>query len=353
MDIGPDICKRMHMSPARTSIQIIGHGLAGAILAETLSAAGFMVSVWDDGGLSSSQVAAGLYTPLTGRRLIASWALDEALPVLNRFYPELETATGTRFFYPQNSLRIFRNAAEREEWQTRGDKRFTRAVDCATLPFNCPFGGCEIVGGGWVDLPLMLDALSQRRKDKGEWGKRSDADITIRAEGVRAADNPLWKEVGWRNAHGDILTLRIPGLPEDRVYHFGKFLVPLGGQRFRCGATYAWDQTSATPLASGREELETVLRDVLQLPYEVIDHRAGIRSVALSRVPIAGAHPEQKDQWIFNGFGSKGVLMAPWMAARLLACLQGKEDLPKETQAKRRILRQRDRARHPAKNNSG
>lgn len=331
------------------SIQIIGHGLAGAILAETLSAAGFHLSVWDDGGESSSQVAAGLFTPLTGRRLIASWALDQALPVLNRFYPELEKTSGARFFYPQNSLRIFRNAEELKEWQTRGDTRFTLPLDHAPLPFKCPFGGCEIIGGGWVDVPVMLAVLEQRRKTKGEWGKMGEADITIWAEGVRASDNPLWKEVGWRNAHGDILTLRIPGLPEDRIYHFGKFLVPLGEQRFRCGATYAWDQTSAIPLERGREELERALRDVLQLPYEVIDHRAGLRPVALSRVPIVGAHPEQKNQWIFNGFGSKGVLMAPWMAARAAACLQGNGDLPKETQATRRILRQRDRNRHPAK----
>ncbi|MDF3130358.1 FAD-dependent oxidoreductase [Kiritimatiellaeota bacterium B1221] len=325
------------------SIQIIGHGLAGAILTETLSEAGLRVSVFDDGGTSSSQVAAGMFTPITGRRLIPSWSLEQALPAVNQFYPTLEKQLGTSFFHPLSTVRIFRNEKEQTEWKQKRDKGFTKALNTGELPFQSPFGACEIVGGGWVDLPCMLEGLKQRRLQKKEWGEFESPDITIWAEGVRAADNPLWKDVGWRNAQGDILTLKIPGLPEDRIYNFGKFLVPLGNQTFRCGATYAWDETSPEPRKAGREELETVLGSVLTLPYEILDHRAGIRPVAVARVPVAGPHPEDSDQWIFNGFGSKGVLMAPWMAECVLNKILRGEDLPKETQSIRRILRQRDR----------
>src|SRR5690606_14091604 len=107
------------------SIQIIGHGLAGAILAETLSAGGFPLAVFDDGGLSSSRVAAGMYTPLTGRRLIPSWSLEEALPVVNRFYPALQKILDTAFFHPQSTYRIFRSPEEREEWERNQGNGFT------------------------------------------------------------------------------------------------------------------------------------------------------------------------------------------------------------------------------------
>lgn len=336
---------------ALPTIQIIGHGLAGAILAETLSASGLKVSVWDDGGTASSRVAAGMFTPLTGRRLIPSWSLEEALPVVTRFYPALEKALDCRFFYPLPTYRIFRREDERAEWERDRENGFTKPLHMGALPFRAPFGGCEIRGGGWVDLPKMLDALIARRKAKNEWGRTEDPEITVWAEGVRASENPLWKDVGWRNAQGDILTLRIPELAEDRIYNFGKFLVPLGNQLFRCGATYAWDETSPQPREQGRLELEADLQSVLKLPYEVVGHEAGIRPVAVARVPVAGPHPEQSDQWIFNGFGSKGVLMAPWMAERLLTCIRDRIPLPGETQASRRMRRQRDRAKTSEKKN--
>lgn len=334
------------MSPPRTSIQIIGHGLAGAILAETLSDAGLRVRVWDDGGPAASQVAAGLYTPLTGRRLVRSWALEEALPVVNHFYPELEKKLQVPFFHPLHSLRIFRSEAERTEWERQPDPIHTRVCDVSGYPFLSPWGGCEVRGGGWVNLPPMLQALQAYRQQRGEWGAPDgSADITVWAEGIKASDNPLWQDIGWRHAQGDILTLDIPGLPEDRIYHPGKFLLPLGQQRFRCGATYDWDATHPAPTRKGRAEIEADLSAVLQLPFQVLAHEAGIRPVAKARVPVAGPHPEHPDQWIFNGFGSKGVLMAPWMAARLLAHLQNGAALPKETQAARRMMRERDRAR--------
>ncbi|MGA0332562.1 MAG: NAD(P)/FAD-dependent oxidoreductase [Kiritimatiellia bacterium] len=324
-------------------IQILGHGLAGAILAETLSAAGFRIRIWDDDGTSSSRVAAGMYTPLTGRRLIPSWSLEEALPAVNRFYPRLERETGETFFFPRSTLRIFRSEAECEEWRTRGGGGYTFPLPPGEFPFRMNHGGCEIRGGGWVDLPRMLEALRHRRNAKEEWGKWENPGITIWAEGTRASENPLWREVGWRHAHGDILTLRIPDLAEDRIYNFGKFLVPLGNNLFRCGATYNWETLAPLPRTAGREELENELRMILTLPFETVEHRAGIRPVALARVPVAGPHPEYLDQWIFNGFGSKGVLLAPWMAERMRQRLRGESELPKETLAVRRIQRQRDR----------
>jgi len=302
------------------------------------------VHVTDDGGPASSQVAAGLYTPLTGRRMIRSWELDAVLPVVNRFYPALEKKLGLKFFHPLDSIRIFSSEPEREEWEKRKDVEFTREFDVSKLPFDSPWGGCRIRGGGWVDLPVMLDGLKNRRIALKEWGDIESAyDFKIWAEGVKAAKNPLWTDVGWRNAHGDILTVSVPGLSKEYIYHPGKFLAPIGNKLFRCGATYTWDLDSHAPRPQGRKDLEEELARVLKLPFEVIDHQSGIRPVAVARVPVAGPHPEKGNQLIFNGFGSKGVLMAPWMAERMLEWMQSGKELPKETRAARRMTRQRDR----------
>lgn len=343
-DKQPVTDKQHRMTPA--PIQILGHGLAGALLAETLSGAGLCVRVWDDGGPSSSRVAAGLYTPLTGRRLIPSWRLEDALPAVNEFYPGLERLLGVPFFHPLPTLRIPRDASRRREWEERGDRRYARDIKPVNLPFEAPFGCLEIDGGGWVDLPAMLDALRARRVTRGEWGEPDGREgLTIWAQGARAATHPLWRELGWRNAHGDILTLHIPDLPEDRIYSFGNFLLPLGNQRFRLGATYHWERDDPAPDKTGRDKLEAELAEILRLPFRTITHQAGIRPVALARVPVAGPHPEYPEHWIFNGFGSKGVLYAPWMARQTLAALRDGGALPGDTRAARRIQRQRDRAK--------
>lgn len=327
------------------AIQIIGHGLAGGILAETLSEAGLRIRVTDDGGPASSRVAAGLYTPLTGRRMIASWQLEEALPRVHRFYPALEHTLGRRVHHRIDTLRIFKDEAQREEAETRAPPEFLTRCDVSDTPFHAPHGGARITGGGWVDLPAMLDGLTERRNSRQEWGTWPQPDLTLWCQGAAAAEHPLWKECGWRNAHGDVLTVEVDGLPEDHIYSFGRFLVPLGQGRFRCGATYAWNQPGPFPRPEGRDELVSELRNALKLPFRVSEHRAGIRPVALARVPIAGPHPDHPRDWIFNGFGSKGVLYAPWMAERLRDVLLEGRELPKETVAARRIQRQRDRAK--------
>jgi glycine/D-amino acid oxidase-like deaminating enzyme len=326
-------------------VHIVGHGLAGAILAETASRAGIRVSVEDDGGPASSRVAAGLYTPLTGRRILPSWELDQAYPVLQTFYPELETTLQQHFFHPLPTLRILRDAKQQKEVAQHPEHPFIQNRSLPSdLPFHSPWGGFEMQGGGWVDLPVLLDALQARRIAKGEWGTSdTPPDLTVWAQGARAANDPRWKDVGWRNAHGDILTVELPGLSTGAIYNFGRFLLPIGDSRFRCGATYFWHATSPVPRPEARQELEDELTTWLKIPFTVVDHQAGIRPVALARVPVVGPHPDHPDHWIFNGFASKGVLYAPWMAQRLVRHWLNGEPLPREVEASRRILRQRAR----------
>lgn len=327
------------------NLQIIGHGIAGALLAEIAGQNGIRVSVRTDGSPSSSRVAAGLFTPVTGQRLGLSWRASDALPEAHRFYPDLERRLGIKFFHPLPTLRVFTCAKQRREWEEKPKADCVHPADPNARPLRAPWGAVRIDGGGWVNLPALLDGLEQRRKSRNEWGQIPNPDITVQAIGHQAARDPLWKDLGWRNAHGDVLTVKIPGCPTDFIYSFDKFLLPLGQDRFRLGATYHWDLDDPTPRPDGRAELEAGLKNVLTLPFEVLDHQAGIRPVAVARVPVIGSHPEAPEQWIFNGFGSKGVLYTPWLAQRLVAHWQTQRPLPKETQSLRRIQRQRDRAK--------
>lgn len=329
------------MSPR--PLHIIGHGLAGAILAETASRKGIPIRVTHDNGSASSRVAAGLFTPLTGRRLIPSWALEQALPVVRRFYPSLEQELETSFYEEKPTCRILRSEEQRKELEQRPSD-WVKDWQASPPPFHSGYGVIEVTGGGWVNLPKMLDALEAKRQQQDQWNRAPLPDErTVWCQGVQAATSDLWKDVGWRIAYGDVLTVRIPDLDPSYIYNFDKFLLPIGNQLFRCGATYDWHTLEPVPRAKGRQEIESALQSCLTCPYEVVDHQAGLRPVALARVPVAGPHPEEPDQWIFNGFASKGVLLAPWMAEGLLHEMETGNGLPPETRAAKRIQRQRDR----------
>jgi glycine/D-amino acid oxidase-like deaminating enzyme len=48
-----------------------------------------------------------------------------------------------------------------------------------------------------------------------------------------------------------------------------------------------------------------------------VDHKAGIRPTTIDRRPFLGSHPDHSNVYVFNGMGSRAVLVAPW-ASQLL-----------------------------------
>jgi glycine oxidase len=76
---------------------IVGQGIAGSTLAYMLRKKGKQVFIIDKfSPNSSSQVAAGLVNPITGRRIVKSWLADTALPFAFQFYEEYRIATGDK-----------------------------------------------------------------------------------------------------------------------------------------------------------------------------------------------------------------------------------------------------------------
>jgi glycine/D-amino acid oxidase-like deaminating enzyme len=70
---------------------IVGQGIAGSLLSHFLLEAEKKIVVIDDSNRSSSSnVAAGIIHPITGRRLVKTWLYDEAFPVAVSTYQVLE-----------------------------------------------------------------------------------------------------------------------------------------------------------------------------------------------------------------------------------------------------------------------
>ena len=332
---------------------LVGHGLAGSILGQTLAQKGYKIVILDQPKANSaSQVAAGLMNPLAGKRFAKSWLADTLLPFAAAFYRQLEKESGQQLFYQKPILKLFSSLEEQNNWmgksagQPYGD--FIKAVHTA-LPDSAEIhqeqGGIEIAQGGYVDVPLLLATLRQRREARGEMRlgyfdpkqlriqenivsyQEISAQNIIFCEGYQGAENPYFRWLPFSLNKGEVLDVEVALQEQQYIYNKAVYVVGLSPDRWRVGATYNWRQVSEEITAEGRQELERKLQGLLKKPFRVVAQRAGIRPAVRDRRPLVGRHPAWPQVSIFNGLGSKGVMMAPYLAQHFAQYLAGGQEL--------------------------
>jgi len=96
---------------------LVGHGLACVAVAEHLRKhkASFIVFS-DENPNSSSRVAAGLYNPVTGRKMKQTWLADQLFPYLEEFYGDLETSLNAKFLHKKSIYRPFLSLEDQNDW---------------------------------------------------------------------------------------------------------------------------------------------------------------------------------------------------------------------------------------------
>jgi glycine/D-amino acid oxidase-like deaminating enzyme len=322
---------------------IVGQGLAGTTLAWQLIDAGQRVLILDaNEAVTTSKIAAGLITPITGQRIALSWKVEEFLPVARKFYRALEARTGELFFHDRRAVRLFSKDDERKRWAERR-VRPEFAVHLSD-PQPEPLVESELAdasGGGFEMLTAQLDVagylaasmkcfqeMSCHRVAVIDWAKDvqfSETDVqvmgetasrVISCEGFAAKRNPYFSWVPFKAAKGDILTVKFSQPMTPRCLHAGIWLAPTKDPTIcRVGATYDWHQLNQEPNPVAREELETKLRALVRLPFQVIHHQAAVRPIIHESKALLGLHPVKDRLGYFNGLGSKGSLHAPWFAA--------------------------------------
>lgn len=325
---------------------ILGQGIAGTTLAWQLMQRGARVLVVDrDDANTPSRLAAGLITPITGKRLAINHRWDEFWPAAQSFYRQIESLTGATFLLEKPAVRIFKNLAEREVYEQRlTDPEFRQLVNTRLQAFdaeliNAPHGGFEMLAAARLKAASYLEASRHAFQSRGAFQSASVAiDSEVRFETDRAVIEKLGVTVGrviaclgpatsailageawtvpqrFAPAKGEMLTIHAPGLNETRVLHCSIWLVPISNSRFLLGATYDNDRIDTNPTAEGRRELITKAESLLRVPFEVIDHSAAVRPALSNREPVARILTKQPRLGVFNGLGSKGSLCAPLLA---------------------------------------
>jgi glycine/D-amino acid oxidase-like deaminating enzyme len=339
---------------------LIGQGLAGSLLADALLQRGQRVRVVADARPTASGVAAGLFNPVTGRKPQLTWRADALFPFLHRFYPDLETRLGARFFHPLPLYRPFGSASERADGlKLTAEPALRRFLEPApddgdyAATVRNDFGGLRTLGAGWVDVPALLTAFRRFLTERGLFEEATFSPESLHlttdgavwmgqnftrvvfCEGAYATENPFFNWLPFNPVKGESLTLRLdgplpPGISIPGIVNRGVWLIPRADATARVGATYVWKPLDWENTDEGRAFLEEKLRVWLKPSYAVIGQAAGIRPAVQGRRPLLGLHPEFRQLALFNGLGSKGVSLAPFFAQQMAELLvYGKE--PDET----------------------
>ncbi len=331
---------------------IVGQGLAGSLLARSLRAKGRRVAVVDDRWKSaSSRVAAGLMTPLTGRR----FTLTPDYPGLFARAGEVLGALGV--FHPVDVYRLFVDAEQRE----RGLKR---AADPTCQPFIRRISerrgelqaeltdeqGGALMKGAWVDLPKLLaetrawleseGALIEAAFDPAElsvtpegvaW-RQVQAQGVVYCDGYKSAQRGPFTYLPWQPAKGEALDLASDAPQSPFILNREGWALPLGQGRWRAGTNWEWTGLDETPTPAQRDKFVGRFRGYFQVPVtvEVTGHLAGVRPCTADNRPFLGTHPAQPRCHLFNGLGPRGTVWAPTLAEVMADYLVDGKPIPEE-----------------------
>jgi glycine oxidase len=314
---------------------IIGAGLAGTTLAWQLHFAGARPILFDRfDSASASRVAAGLITPVTGKRMAVSWNWDTVWPAAQDFYRRVESVLGTSFFHPRTAIRLFQSEEERTAFERRRDMLAPYVEPLPTIDVPHPFGGFVMPHAAVLDAKTYLAAshaffrtIEEDIDPLRDLIIRSDsvslsrfeleAESVAFCQGYAGRGHPLFPWITFNPTRGDILSLDIPGLVEDRIIHSGGWLARMSDGSYRAGSTYERERLDPIPDATGRAEVERIVRAITDRPFTVVDHRTAVRPTIRESRPVLGLHPFQPRLAYFNGLGSKGSLIAPHYAGQL------------------------------------
>lgn len=320
---------------------VVGTGLAGICFTEKLASEGKTFVVIDNEQRSSSLMAGGMYNPVVLKRFTDVWKVEEQLEIAMPFYAALEEKLGAKFMFEMPLYRRLLSVEEQNNWFHAADKpnleRFLKPklVRKEVNGVKSPFGFGEVSSTGYVETKTLISAYRAYLSSIGSYKQETfdfdqlsytedsvtykdiEAKHIVFAEGFGMLNNPFFKDLPLDGTKGEVLLVKIPNLNIDFILKANVFLIPVGNDLYKVGATYDWQDKSDTPTEEGLKELLEGLKDVVELDFEVVTHNAGVRPTVKDRRPLLGRSRESARVHVLNGLGTRGVLLGPFLADKL------------------------------------
>lgn len=339
---------------------IVGSGLAACCLMHRFAEASVSFTVISQPGLSSSShVAAGIWNPVVFKRYTKSWMADTVLPEMQAFYAAIEQQSSIKMLYPRLIIRPLADEREKTLWLGKSKNELDEYLDSQLYSNNETFPGLSLPAeygivkhAGNLDLPAFLAYSTKRFKNhiieetfehsslkispEGLSYKNRNAKAVVFCEGWLIKNNPFFNWLPFKPAKGEVLTLSAEGLQlKNHISNRSSFLFEQQHGQLRCGATYEWQNLNEEATDAAREELLAAYATHTDIPARVTAHQAGVRPATIDRRPVLGCHPELAGLYVFNGLGSKGVMLAPYFSKKFVNFYLHNEALSAEVNVRR------------------
>ncbi len=338
---------------------IIGSGLAGISFAEIALRNDKSILVLDNNSQNSSKIAGGLYNPVILKRFSEVWQAQEQLVLMNEFYTLLEKKLNRKVDFKSPILRKFFSVEEQNNWFAASDKvalapfLSTELIFKKYIGIDSPYGYGEVLQTGYVDTALLLNKYWEYLKHNNLFQEESfdyDALIInsdgiqyknihakhiIFAEGFGMHANPYFNQLPLDGTKGELFIIKAPDLDLDVIVNTSVFILPLGNDLFKVGATYNWKDKTDLPTEEGKTELVDRIKEIITCDFEIVEHFAGVRPTVKDRRPLVGMHRNYESIHILNGLGTRGVMLGPAMAKALFENIEHQVPLNKEIDIKR------------------
>lgn len=335
---------------------VVGAGLAGLLLALELEKRGKKFVVYCNDQPASSNVAAGTWNPVSFRTMGPTWRAQEMIDKMKEVYEELDQRLGSSFFNFLKVEKVLTNDQEKDFWlekaKTEASKDFlSKTVQDVQIKGEQMYLG-NVKQTGRLDLPRFVEKLRTYFESKGQLvfqdfdHKQLDtangfsindhqADRIVFAEGTYVQNNPWFNWVPLRPVKGDVLTIKSKDLKVDAIRKKNVFILPIGDDLYKVGATYHRDNLTWEPTEKARIELIEKFEKLVDCEYEILDQKSGIRPATHDRRVIMGEHPETSQMYLFNGLGSKGVFLGPLLAQEFFDSIDGTTEIHPEVSINR------------------
>jgi glycine/D-amino acid oxidase-like deaminating enzyme len=338
---------------------IIGSGLAGISFSEIAIQNGKSILVLDNSSQNSSKIAAGLYNPVILKRFSEVGHAKEHLMVMKEFFSVLEKKLNTQVDFKMPVLRKFFSIEEQNNWFAASDKvnlapyLSNQLISKKFESIDSPFGYGEVLQTGYVDTALLLEKYKYYLitnqlflKESFDYGliqeetngiryKNIQARHIIFAEGFGMHANPYFQHLPLDGTKGELLIIKAPHLDLDVILNTSLYILPLGNDLFKIGATYNWEDKTALPTEAGKNELVQRIKEIITCDFEIMEHHAGVRPTVKDRKPLVGTYEHHNSIHILNGLGTRGVMLGPAMAKALFENIEYQKPLDRFVDIKR------------------
>lgn len=333
---------------------IIGSGLAGISFAETCLLDHKTILVVNDNSQNSTTVAGGLYNPVVLKRFTKIWEAEAQLEISIPFYKSLENKLNENFLFEIPLLRKLNSIEEQNNWFTASDKPTLsnylysnlETLENKFVSNNYKFG--KVNHTGFLDTKKLKEKYTNYLISENSYieetfdyfklvveenqiqYKNIKAKQIVFAEGFGIHSNPYFNNLPLDGTKGELFIIKAEILDLNEIINSSIWILPIGNNLYKVGATYNWEDKTTTQTEKGKKELLSNLKELISCEFEIIEHLAGIRPTVKDRRPLLGRHHSHKNLYILNGMGTRGVLFAPYLSEKLYQFIENDIELDNE-----------------------